>query len=49
VAAATHGLFIKDSLIKLKDITDYLVVTDTISTPVSDVSVAPLIVEALKV
>jgi ribose-phosphate pyrophosphokinase len=49
VAAATHGLFIKDSLIKLKDITDYLVVTDTISTPVSNVSVAPLIVEALKV
>jgi ribose-phosphate pyrophosphokinase len=48
LAAATHGLFMKDSLIKLKEITDYLVVTDSISTPVSNVSVASLIVEALK-
>jgi len=48
VAAATHGLFMKDSLIKLKELTDYLVVTDAIYTPVSNVSVAPLIVEALK-
>jgi ribose-phosphate pyrophosphokinase len=48
IAAATHGLFMKDSLIQLKEITDYLVVTDSIMTPVSNVSVAPLIVEALK-
>jgi len=48
VATATHGLFMKDSLIKLKELTDYLVVTDAIYTPVSNVSVAPLIVEALK-
>jgi len=48
IAAATHGLFMKDSLIQLKEITDYLVVTDSVMTPVSDVSVAPLIVEALK-
>ena len=48
VAAATHGLFMKDSLIQLKELTDYLVVTDTISTPVSNVSVTPLIVKALK-
>jgi len=48
VAAATHGLFMKDSLLMLREITDYLVVTDSIGTPVSNVSVAPLIVEALK-
>ena len=48
VAAATHGLFMKDSLIQLKELTDYLVVTDSISTPVSNVSIAALIVEALK-
>jgi len=48
IAAATHGLFMKDSLIQLKELTDYLVVTDSIFTPVSNVSVASLIVEALK-
>ena len=48
IAAATHGLFMKDSLIQLKNITDYLVVTDSIMTPVSNVSVALLIVEVLK-
>ncbi|MDI6826702.1 MAG: ribose-phosphate diphosphokinase [Candidatus Aenigmarchaeota archaeon] len=48
IAAATHGLFMKDSLIQLKELTDYLVVTDSISTPVSNVSVAPLIVKVLK-
>jgi len=48
IAAATHGLFMKDSLIELKEITDYLVVTDSIMTPVSNVSVSPLIVNALK-
>jgi len=48
VAAATHGLFMKDSLIQLKELTDYLVVTDSIFTPVSNVSVASLIVEALR-
>jgi ribose-phosphate pyrophosphokinase len=48
VAAATHGLFMKESLIKLKEIVDYLVVTDSIMTPVSNVSVAPIIVDILK-
>jgi len=48
IAAATHGIFMKDSLIQLKELTDYLVVTDSISTPVSNVSVAPLIIEELK-
>jgi ribose-phosphate pyrophosphokinase len=48
IAAATHGLFMKDSLIQLKELTDYLVVTDSIFTPVSNISVASLIVEALK-
>jgi len=48
VAAATHGLFMKDSLLTLREMADYLVVTDTISTPVSNVSIAPLIVGALK-
>lgn len=48
IAAATHGLFLKDSFRKLKELTDYLVVTDSIATPVSNVSVAPLIVEAVK-
>jgi ribose-phosphate pyrophosphokinase len=48
IAAATHGLFMKDSLIQLKELTDYLVVTDSIFTPVSNVSVANLIVETLK-
>ena len=48
VAAATHGLFMKESLIKLKEIADYLVVTDSIMTPVSNVSVAPIIVDILK-
>jgi len=48
IAAATHGLFMKDSLIQLKELTDYLVVTDSIFTPVSNVSVASLIVETLK-
>lgn len=48
MAAATHGLFLKDSLKKLKEMTDYLVVTDSIPTSVSKVSVAPLIAEAIK-
>jgi ribose-phosphate pyrophosphokinase len=48
VAAATHGLFMKDSLIQLKELTDYLVVTDSIATPFSNVSVTPLIVKALR-
>lgn len=48
IAAAIHGLFLKDSLRKLQEMTDYLVVTDSISTAVSNVSVAPLIVEVMK-
>lgn len=48
VSAATHGLFLKDSLETLKKITDYIVVTDSIETPVSKVSIAPLLAEAIK-
>ncbi|MFQ6125902.1 MAG: ribose-phosphate diphosphokinase [Candidatus Heimdallarchaeota archaeon] len=48
IAAATHGLFLKDSLRILQEKADYLVVTDSISTTVSNVSVAPLIVEVMK-
>ncbi len=48
IVAATHGLFLKDSLRKLQEMTDYLVVTDSISTTVSNVSVEPLIVEVMK-
>ena len=43
IAAATHGLFLKNSLKILQEKTDYLVVTDSIETPVSKVSIAPLI------
>lgn len=48
VAAATHGLFLKDSLKILQEKTNYLVVTDSIETPVSKVSIAPLIAEVIK-
>lgn len=41
--AATHGLFLKGSFEKLKNSSDYLVVTDTIETPVSNVSVSSLL------
>lgn len=41
--AATHGLFLKDSFEKLKNSSDYLVVTDSIETPVSHVSVSSLL------
>ncbi len=47
IAAATHGLFLKDSLKILQEKADYLIVTDSIETPVSKVSIAPLIGEAL--
>lgn len=47
IAAATHGLFLKDSLKILQEKTDYLVVTDSIETPVTKVSIASLISEVL--
>lgn len=48
IAAATHGVFLKDSLKTIQEKVDYLVVTDTIETPVSKVSVARLIADAIK-
>jgi len=48
ISAATHGIFLKDSLEALKKITDYIVVTDSIETPLSNVSIAPLLAEAIK-
>ncbi len=47
IAAATHGLFLKDSMKILQEKTNYLVVTDSIETPVSKVSVASLISKML--
>lgn len=47
IAAATHGLFLKDSLKILQEKTDYLVVTDSVESSVSKVSIAPLISEVL--
>ena len=41
--AATHGLFLKDSLKKLKEICDGVFVTDSIASEVSEVSIRPLI------
>lgn len=46
-AVASHGLFLKDSLKILQEKTDLLAVTDSIQTPVSRVSVAGIIAEAL--
>ena len=48
IVAAVHGLFLGESLQTIKGMSDYLVTTDTIENPVSDVSVAPLITENLK-
>ncbi len=48
IAAATHGLFLNDSLKVLQEKTDYLIVTDSIETQVSGVSIAPLISEVMK-
>ena len=47
ICAATHGLFVGNSLKILQEKSDYLVVTDTIETPVSAVSVAGLISDAI--
>ena len=48
ICAATHGLFIGNSLKILQEKSDYLIVTDTIATPASAVSVAGLIAETIK-
>lgn len=47
-AAATHGLFVGDSMKKLKESTDYLVTSDAIGNETSKVSLAGVIVEVLK-
>ena len=47
-AAATHALFLKNSLDTLKEKTDCLVVTDSIETPVSNVSIASLVADVIK-
>ncbi len=41
--AATHGFFLKDSLKKLKEISDGVFATDSIPSEVSEVSIKPLI------
>ncbi len=48
ICAATHGLFIGNSLKVLQEKSDYLIVTDTIETPASAVSVAGLIAGEIK-
>ena len=48
IAAATHGLFLKDSVKILQERSDYLTVTDSIETPLSRVSIAPILSELLK-
>ncbi len=48
ICAATHGLFLGNSLKTLQEKADYLIVTDTIETPVSKVSVAGLIAGEIK-
>lgn len=48
VCAATHGLFLKDSLKILQEKSEYLIVTDSIETSVSAVSVAGLIAGEIK-
>ncbi len=45
--AATHGLFLKNSLKKLKEICDGVFVTDSIPSPVSEVSIIPLLKDYL--
>jgi len=48
VVAATHGLFLGNSLKILRKKADFVVVTDSINTPVSKVSLAPLIAKVIK-
>lgn len=43
LCAATHGFFLKGSLEKLKEACDHVFVTDSIPSPVSDVSVKELL------
>jgi len=43
LCAATHGFFLKGSLDKLKQMCDHVFVTDSIPSPVSDVSVKELL------
>lgn len=45
--AATHGLFVKESLEKLKNVSDYLVASDSIKNEVSEVSLAKEIARVL--
>ncbi len=46
-AACTHGLFLRNSYEKLKEIADDVIATDTIQSKASKVSVAPLIAKYL--
>lgn len=47
-ACCTHGLFTKNSLPDIQKHCDVVVCTDTLSSPVSDISVAPVIAEWMK-
>jgi len=44
-ACCTHGLFIKESLPRIREHCDEVVCTDTLPSPVSTISVAPVIAE----
>lgn len=46
-AGCTHGLFIGDSLKRLESVCESVFCTDTIESPSSEVTVAPLIAEAI--
>lgn len=48
MAGATHGVFCEGSLGRVLKLTDSVVCADTITTPLSKVSVAPKVVEVLK-
>jgi len=47
-ACCTHGLFTKNSLPEIRKHCDMVVCTDTLSSPVSSISVAPVIAEWMK-
>lgn len=46
LCAATHGLFLKDSLLKLKEMCDYVFVTDSIPSEVSHISLKGMLAAA---
>jgi ribose-phosphate pyrophosphokinase len=45
LCAATHGFFLKDSLAKLKQMSDGVFTTNSIQNPVAEVDISPLLKE----